>query len=72
MFFRKNNQEIKRISKPTIGVVRGPRFGMILGYYCKNCYYGTRYQDQNKLHSTIKRCPECNIILDWDNIDLEA
>lgn len=50
-----------------IGVLRGIRSGFILAYYCTNCYYGIHDEGLKK---EMKKCPKCNALLDWNNINL--
>ena len=66
--FKKKKKREKRppYKGIAVGISRGFRFHGIVGFYCTNCYYGVRdYQD---LRSYNKNCPQCNAILNWDNL----
>ena len=50
----------------SVGVIKGPRFGSVLGYYCPNCYYGVK--DFEKLKCDMDKCPNCGIKLNFEKL----
>lgn len=64
-FFKKKSKSKPEYKGIPVGILRGPRFGSVLSYYCTNCYYGVSCYS---LHKEDERCPKCNALLNWDEM----